>query len=66
MRERPLAIATCTGKKPVRSHAQFLDYLQAKDPRIQREVLWSLMPPNNVVLFVAPEGAPRSPSPEPD
>ena len=51
---------------PVRSHAQFLDYLQAKDARIERDVLYSLMPPNNVVLFVAPEGAPRSPSPEPD
>ncbi len=37
--------------KPVRTFEQFLDYLQNKNPKIQREIIDTLSPPNNICLF---------------
>jgi hypothetical protein len=37
--------------KPVRTFEQFLDYLQNKNPKIKREVILDLSPPNNICLY---------------
>jgi hypothetical protein len=40
--------------EPVTTFTEYLDYLQAKDQRIRRSVIESMVGPNNIVLYMRP------------